>query len=108
MTGMSPGKKKTHRGKRGGRGKGKPTNPHHAQAQTHLADALKAGTPQDAHGHLFKALTALNKARAGSPQPSSGVMTTELPPAGPSATPGPQNNTPALFGALDALQHRKS
>lgn len=95
MTGMKPGKK-THRGKRGGRNK--PKNPHHAQAQTHLANALKAPTPDAAHQHLFKALTALNKARAPGAQASAGAA--PQPPAvssgtatmAPSAPPGGQPN----------------
>lgn len=73
MTGMAPGKKKTRRGKRGGKGKHKAVNAHHAQAQTHLANAMAAPTPQAAHGHLFKALTALNKAKGATPPASAGV-----------------------------------
>lgn len=73
MTGMQPGKKKTRRGSRGGKNKKKPVNAHHAQAQTHLQNAVNAPTPQAAQGHLFKALTALNKAKTGTPPASAGV-----------------------------------
>lgn len=81
MTGLPSGlpKKKTHRGKRGGKKhRAKAMNAHHAQAQTHLANAMAAPTPAAAHGHLFKALTALNKAKQGSPigaAPSAGAPT---------------------------------
>lgn len=75
MTGMQPGKKKTRRGNRGGKGrnKSKPVNAHHAQAQEHLAKAAAAPNPNAALGHLFKGLTALNKAKAGTPPASAGV-----------------------------------
>lgn len=71
MTGMQPGKKKTRRGNRGGKGrnKNKPVNAHHAQAQEHLAKAAAAPNPNAALGHLFKGLTALNKAK----KPSGGM-----------------------------------
>lgn len=78
MTGMSIGKKKATRGKRGGKGKGKSVNAHHAAAQGHMASAMAAPTPQAAHAHLFKALTSLNKAKKGSPvgaAPSAGTPT---------------------------------
>lgn len=82
MTGMPTGKKKTRRGNRGGKGrnKSKSVNAHHAQAQEHLAKAAAAPNPNAALGHLFKGLTALNKAK----KPSSGVA---MPPQGAPAQP---------------------
>jgi hypothetical protein len=89
MTGMKVGKKKTRRGSRGGRGKNKAMNAHHAQAQTHLANAAAAPTPKGALIHLFKGLTALNKANKGAPSgppmPSAGASPANapmMPPAG--------------------------
>lgn len=93
MAGMKPGmKKKTRRGGRGGKNKHKGVNSHHAAAKGHMESAMQASTPQAAHGHLFKALTALNKAKKGSPigsAPSAGVPVpppdVNMAPAGPSA-----------------------
>ena len=79
MTGMSISKKKkTHRGKRGGKNKPKGVNAHHEAAKGHMESALAAPDPHAAHGHLFKALTALNKAKKGSPigaAPAAGTPT---------------------------------
>lgn len=90
MTGMPPGKKKTRRGGRGGKNKHKGVNAHHSAAKGHMESAMNAPTPQAAHGHLFKALSALNKAKKGSPigsAPSAGVP---VPPSGaPMAPSGP-------------------
>lgn len=74
MTGMQPGtKKKTHRGTRGGKNKKKAVNAHHAQAQQHLQNAADALTPQTALVHMFKGLTALNKAKGATLPASAGV-----------------------------------
>lgn len=90
MTGMPAGKKKTRRGGRGGKNKKKAMNAHHAQAQTHLTNAAAAPNPKAAMVHLFKGLTALNKAnkgtQSGPPMPSAGASPANapmLPPAGP-------------------------
>lgn len=97
MTGMPPGKKKTRRGKRGGKGRNKPkaVNAHHAQAQTHLANAAAAQNPNAALGHLFKGLTALNKAKSATPPASAGVAMPAQPPMTPQAQPQPQQGAMA-------------
>lgn len=94
MTGMQPGKKKTRRGNRGGKGrnKSKPVNAHHAQAQEHLAKAAAAPNPNAALGHLFKGLTALNKAKAGTPLASAGVAMPAQPPMPPQSQPAGMPN----------------
>ena len=58
-------KKRTHRGRRS-RGKGAKTD-HHADAKAHMAKAQAAPTPHAAHGHLFRALSSLNKAKKAAP-----------------------------------------
>lgn len=91
MTGMKIGKKKP-RGGRGGKNKRKAVNAHHAQAQTHLTNAANAANPKAALAHMFKGLSALNKAKKPSPTgsaPSAGVPVpppnVNMAPAGPSS-----------------------
>lgn len=92
MTGMSPGKKKTRRGNRGGKGrnKSKPMNAHHAQAQEHLAKAAAAPNPNAALGHLFKGLTALNKAKQPSNSGATAAQGAPPMPAQPQMPPNQQ------------------
>lgn len=52
---------KTHRGRRS-KGKGH-VQEHHDQAKAHMAAAQKAKDPAQAHAHLFRAITSLNKCR---------------------------------------------
>lgn len=59
-------KSRTHRGRRS-KGKGPKPTDHHAQAKEHMAAAQQAATPQAAHGHLFRAISALNKAKKVQP-----------------------------------------
>lgn len=82
MTGMSSGKKKkTMRGKRGGKGKHKGANAHHVAAKEHLASAMATNDPHETSKFLFKALTHNKKAikaKSGSPigaAPSTGTPT---------------------------------
>lgn len=92
MTGMQPGKKKIRRGQSAGKKKKHAVNAHHAQAQEHLAKAAAAPNPNAALGHLFKGLTALNKAKAGTPPASAGVAMPAQPSMPPQAPMGGMPN----------------
>lgn len=59
-------KRKTHRGRRS---KGKGAKAHHADAKQHMAAGMKAKSPAEAHAHLFRAISSLNKAKKADPQP---------------------------------------
>jgi len=58
MTGLSMGRKRTHRGRRG-RGKGSKEN--HETAKGHIMAAQESKDPKESRMHLFKALSALKK-----------------------------------------------
>lgn len=61
-----PRQKRTHRGRRS-RGKG-PKPDHMAVANEHIQSAHKDPTPHGTTAHLFKALSALKKAKGQSPE----------------------------------------
>lgn len=60
-------RRKAHRGRRS-HGKGPKPVDHHAEAKKHIEKAGLEGSPHKAHAHLFRAVTAMNKARKATPE----------------------------------------